>query len=148
MIKYEEWVQSVKDLQAQMESFFQKTKYIEQEQVIIPDLIPSADTLYVQEQLGHFCKELEEAYYQAKRLNAGVEMQGKLKIGYNGRYWLGNEELTCGRSVEILYNDGEHLTSIASWHAGHIEHDGSRYYFSGKHDLNLDGVMARIKQHL
>lgn len=148
MIKYEEWVQSVKDLQDQMEAFFRKTKYLDQEQVIIPDLIPTAETLYVQEQLGSFCKELEEAYYQAKRLNAGVELEGRLKVGFNGRYWLENEELTCGRSVELLYNDNSTLSNVASWHAGHIEHDGSKYYFSAKHDLKLEGVMARIKQHL
>ncbi len=148
MIKYNEWITSVKELQEQMENFLKKTKYVEQEQVIIPDLIPSADTLYVQEQLGSFCKELVEAYYQAKRLNAGVVMEGKLKIGYNGRFWLGNEELACGRSVELLYNDGNGLSNIPSWHAGHIDHDGNKYYFSAKHDLPLEGVMARIKQHL
>ena len=148
MIKYDQWLQSVKSLQDQMEDFFQKTKYLDQEQVIIPDLIPSAETLYIQEQLGSFCKELEEAYYQAKRLNAGVVMEGRLRIGYNGRYWLGNEELTCGRSIEILYNDSDSLSNIASWHAGHIEHDGSKYYFSGNHGLDLDGVMARMKQKL
>lgn len=148
MIKYEEWVQSVKDLQSRMEDFFQKTKYLDQEQVIIPDLIPTAESLYVQEQLGSFCRELEEAYYQAKRLNAGVELEGRLRTGYNGRFWLENEELTCGRSIELLYHDGQGLSNVPSWHAGHIDHDGNRYYFSGKHDLPLEGVMARIKQHL
>ena len=148
MLKYEEWLQSVGDLQDQIKDFFLKTKYLDQEQVYIPDLVPTSETMYVQEQLERFCHELEEAYYQVKRLNAPVVLEGRLRMGANGRYWLQNEELTCGRSVELLYNDGRGLANVESWHAGRIDHNGSRYYFTGNRNLQMEGVTARLKQHL
>lgn len=148
MIKYEEWLKKVGALQDQIEDFFQMTKYLDLEQVQIPDLIPTSETLYVQEQLEHFCHELEEAYYQIKRLNAKVEITGKLHRGNNGRYWLENEELACGRSIELLYNDERSVEKIESWHAGHIDHNGNKYYFTGNRNLELEGMTARIKQHL
>jgi len=148
MIKYEEWLKKVGALQDQIEDFFQMTKYLDLEQVQIPDLIPTSETLYVQEQLEHFCHELEEAYYQIKRLNAKVEITGKLHRGNNGRYWLENEELACGRSIELLYNDERSVEKIESWHAGHIDHNGNKYYFTGNRHLELEGMTARIKQHL
>lgn len=148
MIKYEQWLKEAGALQYQMERFFDMTKYLDQEQVLISDLVPTAETLYVQEQLERFCHELEEAYYQIKRLNAEVIVSGKLRHGENGRYWLENEELGCGRSVELLYNDHRGIDDIESWHAGQINHNGSRYYFSGNRNLELEGVMARIKKRL
>ena len=148
MLKYEQWLQSVGFLQEQIEDFFQMTKYLDQEQVYIPDLVPTAETMYVQERLEAFCHELEEAYYQVKRLNAQVVLEGKLRIGENGRYWLENEELTCGRSIELLYNDGKGVSNVESWHAGRIEHNGTKYYFTGNRNLQLEGMSARLKQHL
>ena len=148
MINYDQWLKSVDALQSQIEEFFEKTQYLDQEQVEIPDLIPSAETLYVQEQLERFCKELEEAYYQIKSLNADVMVSGKLRRGGNGSFWLENEELACGRSVELLYNDDPIMNNIASWHAGHIDHNGDKYYFTGNRNLELEGISARIKKHL
>lgn len=148
MLKYEQWLQRAEELKGQIEDFLKATKYFEQEQVYVPDLVPTAESLYAQEQLGKFCHELEEAYYQIKRLNAQVVKEGKLRLGANGRYWLGNEELTCGRSVELLYDDGKNLGEVESWHAGRIDHDGSRYFFTGNRALKLEGVTARMKQHL
>lgn len=148
MIKYEQWLKSAGDLQDQIDKFFKMTQYLDQEQVQIPDLIPSAETLYVQEQLEHFCRELEEAYYQVKRLNADVMITGKLRRGANGRFWLENEELACGRSVELLYVDDRSIYNIASWHAGRIDHNGNKYYFTGNRNLELEGIPARIKKHL
>ena len=148
MLKYDQWVKSVVDLQNHIDEFFKMTQYLDQEQVMIPDLIPSAETLYVQEQLEHFCHELEEAYYQAKRLNADVVITGKLRRGDNGRFWLENEELACGRSVELLYAEDHSLYGIESWHAGRIDHNGNKYYFTGNRNLNLEGIPARIKRHL
>lgn len=148
MLKYDEWITRAEVLREEIESFLRDTKYIEQEQVYIPDLIPTAESLYEQDQLDRFCHELEEAYYQIKRLNAQVVKEGKLHLGANGRFWLGNEELTCGRSVELLYDDGRNFYEVESWHAGRIDHDGSRYYFTGKRNLQLEGVTARLKQHL
>jgi len=148
MINYEQWLRSAGDLQAHIEKFFNDTQYLDQEQVQIPDLIPSAETLYVQEQLEHFCKELEEAYYQVKRLNADVLITGKLRRGENGRFWLENEELACGRSVELYYKDKQSIYGIESWHAGKIDHNGNKYYFTGNRNLDLEGIPARIKQHL
>ena len=148
MINYEQWLKSVEDLQSRIEDFFKNTQYLDLEQVRIPDLIPTAETLYVQEQLEHFCHELEEAYYQVKRLNADVMVSGKLRRGENGRFWLENEELACGRSVELLYIDEFGLDNIPSWHAGRIDHNGNKYYFTGNRNLELEGAMARIKQHL
>ncbi|MBR2524751.1 MAG: DUF5348 domain-containing protein [Clostridiales bacterium] len=148
MIKYEEWLDEVASLERQIEDFFKMTKYLDQEQVMISDLMPTAETLYAQQQLERFCHELEEAYYQAKRLNADVQVSGKLKKGDNGRYWLGTEELACGRSVELLFKDKRDMYGIEYWHSGHIEHNGSKYYFSGDRNLELDGVTARIKRRL
>ena len=148
MLKYDQWLESVGALQGQIEDFFSKTQYLDQELVSIPDLIPTAETLYVQDQLEKFCHELEEAYYQIKRLNAEVMITGKLKKGENGRFWLENEELACGRSVELLYKDDRGVDNIESWHAGRIDHNGSRYYFTGNRNLELEGVKARIKRHL
>jgi len=148
MLKYEQWLQQAESLKGQIEDFLRVTNYFDQEQVYIPDMIPSADTLYVQEQLSRFCHELEEAYYQMKRMNAKVVKQGKLRLGANGRYWLDNEELPCGRSVELLYDDGTSVGNIPSWHAGRIDHDGSKYYFTGKRSMKLEGMTARMKQHL
>lgn len=148
MIKYEQWLKSVSDLQNQIEEFFKMTHYLDQEQVEIPDLIPTEETLYAQEQLEHFCHELEEAYYQAKRLNADVMIRGKLRKGENGRFWLENEELACGRSVELLYKDNHGMYDIESWHAGRIDHNGNKYYFTGNRNLELEGATARIKKHL
>ena len=148
MIKYKQWLKSVGALQDQFEKFFKETQYLNQEQVEIPDLVPTEETLYVQEQLEHFCHELEEAYYQVKRLNADVVVQGKLRKGGNGRYWLENEELACGRSVELLYSDEHSIYDIEYWHAGRIDHNGNKYYFTGNRNLELEGVTARIKQHL
>ena len=148
MIKYEEWLKTVDELQKQMEDFFRLTKYLDMEQVQIPDLVPSSETLYVREQLEHFCHELEEAYYQAKRLNAQVIVYGKLRKGENGRFWLDNEELACGRSIEILYKEENSVEKIEFWHAGHIAHNGYRYYFTGNRNIELEGATARIKQHL
>ena len=85
MIKYEEWLKAAGALQAHINEFFQMTKYLDLEQVQIPDLVPTAETLYVKEQLERFCHELEEAYYQVKRLNAEVMVYGKLRKGENGR---------------------------------------------------------------
>ncbi|MBQ2099500.1 MAG: hypothetical protein II477_00350, partial [Lachnospiraceae bacterium] len=79
MLKYEQWLQAVGYLQEQIEDFFQSTKYLDQEQVNIPDLVPTAETMYVQERLESFCHELEEAYYQVKRLNAQVVLEGRLR---------------------------------------------------------------------
>ena len=45
MLKYEEWLQSVGDLQDQIKNFFLKTKYLDQEQVYIPDLVPTSETM-------------------------------------------------------------------------------------------------------
>ena len=55
MLKYEQWLQAVGYLQEQIEDFFQSTKYLDQEQVNIPDLVPTAETMYVQERLESFC---------------------------------------------------------------------------------------------
>ena len=148
MVNYEQWLKSVGALQDHIEEFFQMTKYLDLEQVQIPDLVPTAETLYVKEQLERFCHELEEAYYQVKRLNAQVVVYGKLRKGENGRYWLENEELACGRSIEIMYRDERSMERIESWHAGHIDHNGNRYYFTGNRNLELEGATARIKQHL
>ena len=148
MIKYDQWLKSAGDLQNQIDDFFKMTQYLELEQVQIPDLIPNAETLYVQEQLESFCRELEEAYYQLKRLNADVMITGKLRRGDNGRYWLENEELACGRSVELLYVDKHSIYDIESWHAGRIDHNGTRYFFTGNRNLELEGIPARIKKHL
>ena len=148
MLKYEQWLKSVNSLQDQMEQFFKMTQYLDQEQVWISDLIPNSESLYVQEQLERFCHELEEAYYQAKRLNAKVMVSGKLRKGGNGRYWLENEELACGRSVELLYSDDRGVDDTAYWHAGRIDHNGIKYYFTGTRNQELEGMTARIKQHL
>lgn len=148
MLNYNQWLSSAKLLQSEMEDFFKMTQYLDQEQVSIPDLIPTAETLYVQEQLERFCHELEEAYYQIKRMNAEVVVSGKLRQGENGRFWLENEELACGRSVELLYKDAYGVDAIESWHAGKIDHNGIKYYFSGNKDLELEGVQARIKRQL
>jgi len=66
----------------------------------------------------------------------------------NGRYWLENEELACGRSVELLYSDDRGVDDTAYWHAGRIDHNGIKYYFTGNRNLELEGMTARIKQHL
>ena len=75
-------------------------------------------------------------------------ISGKLKSGENGRFWLGNEELACGRSIELLYKDKHDIYDIESWHAGRIDHNGNKYYFTGNRNLDLEGMQARIKQHL
>jgi len=148
MLKYKQWIKSVESLQDQIEEFFNKSQYLDQEQVSIPDLIPTAETLYVHEQLERFCHELEEAFYQVKRLNADVVISGKIRRGENGRYWLGNEELACGRSVEILYKEEIGVDNIEYWHAGRIAHNGSKYYFTGNRNLELEGLQGRIKRNL
>lgn len=148
MLKYEEWLTVAGELQANIEEFFNLTQYLDQEQVSIPDLVPTAETLYERDQLERFCHELEEAYYQIKRLNAEVVVTGKLRHGENGRYWLDNEELAAGRSVELLYKDEFGVEGIESWHAGKIAHNGVKYYFSENHNLELEGVKARIKTNL
>ena len=148
MLKYKQWIKSVESLQDQIEEFFIKSQYLDQEQVSIPDLIPTAETLYVHEQLERFCHELEEAFYQVKRLNADVIISGKIRRGENGRYWLGNEELACGRSVEILYKEEIGVDNIEYWHAGRIAHNGSKYYFTGNRNLELEGLQGRIKRNL
>lgn len=148
MLRYEQWMEAVGILQTQIEEFFNLTQYLDQEQVLIPDLVPTAETLYAQEQLDRFCHELEEAYYQVKRLNADVEVSGKLRRGENGRFWLENEELAAGRSVELYYKDDFSLNNIEYWHAGHIDHNGNKYYFTGNRTLELEGVPARIKKRL
>ncbi|MBO4389596.1 MAG: DUF5348 domain-containing protein [Lachnospiraceae bacterium] len=148
MIMYEEWLKSVEALQRQIDDFFYLTGYLDFEQVQIPDLVPTAETLYVQEQLEKYCHELEEAFYQAKRLSAKVMVTGKIRRGENGRFWLENEELAVGRSIELLYDDGRNVEPIESWHAGHIAHNGARYYFTGNRNIELEGAYARIKHHL
>ena len=148
MIKYDEWLKAAGDIQAGIERLFKETKYLEMEQVRMPDLVPSAETLYVRDQIEKFCHELEEAYYQLKRLNAKVMVCGKIRKGENGRFWLENEELACGRSIEILYSEKNSMDRIEFWHAGHIAHNGYRYFFTGNRNLELEGAIARIKHHL
>ena len=147
MIKYNEWLKSAEKLQKQIEDFFKKTEYLEREQILIPDLFPTEESLYTKEQLNRFCHELEEAYYQVKRLNAEVLTEGTIYRGPYGRFWLDEEELACGRSVELLYKDTG-LDDIEYWHAGHIDHNGTKYYFTGDRSLELEGMTARIKRRL
>ena len=150
MLNYDQWLWSAENLQDKIEEFFKETQFLDQEEVTIPDIVPTAETLYTRQQLEHFCHELEEAFYQVKRLNAEVVATGKLRKGENGRFWLGTEELASGRSVEILFRDKDAQgdEDIEYWHAGRIAHNGSRYYFTGDRNLELEGVRARIKKHL
>lgn len=68
---------------------------------------------------------------------------GRLEKQENGRFTLGNIELTCGNSLEVLIFD--EYQERYKWLSSRIEHNGQDYYIVG-YDGRPDGLKARIRK--
>lgn len=71
----------------------------------------------------------------------------KLTLGSNGRYNAGDNELTCGRSIELFVDDGQERND-KGWQFGRVEHSdeyGGYYFYneSGRWNQKLD-VGSRV----
>lgn len=85
------------------------------------------------------CK-LEDVCSQLNYLETPVSVEGVLQIKPNGRYCIGNYEITSGDVIEILVEDEDR----PYWLRTGIEHNGTDYYA-----VNDSGVLkerrARIR---
>lgn len=76
-------------------------------------------------------------------LRLPVRYRGKLHKQSNGRYCLGEYELTSGCGIEVLvYND---WSEEGRWIWTSIEHNGVDYYLVHQPDVCLEGLEARIR---
>ena len=90
---------------------------------------------------GRQAYRLDEVHRQLEYLALPVRYSGQLHLQENGRYKLGEYELTSGSSVEVLlYDEWE---EVYKWVASRIEHNGESYYLVGHTDTALEGLKAR-----
>lgn len=96
---------------------------------------------YRAEEANHILYRLDEVHRQLEYLALPVRYSGQLHLQENGRYKLGEYELTSGSSVEVLlYEEWE---EVYKWVASRIEHNGESYYLVGHTDTALEGLKAR-----
>lgn len=104
----------------------------------------SRDDRFVAEQLMAVMEPLDQAANRILRLTRPVKAEGKMRKLANGRYALGDDELTAGSAVEALLYNGED-DEVGYWYFTRIEHDGEDYYLVGKQDQPMQGLTARLR---
>lgn len=103
----------------------------------------SADELMLKDEIYKILEKLDDVSSTIQYLHKKVKEQGYLRKNSRGRYVLKDREFTCGSTLEILiYDDFEEKEK---WVHTRIEHNGKDYYAIGVGNVNLDGIMARVR---
>lgn len=84
--------------------------------------------------------ELSEGVESLKFLGKPVREEGQLKKNSNGRYILGEHELTSGHPIEVFDEDGN------VFYQSRIEHSGGDYYIvSLGRGVPIENIRCRIR---
>lgn len=98
------------------------------------------DELMLHTELSGVMSRLDEITRALNYLNSPIKREGVLCKNGNGRYEIGDYELTSGSPVEVLIYDDRW-----EWVSSRIEHDGRDYYLVGARDVDLNGLRGRIR---
>lgn len=84
--------------------------------------------------------ELSEGVESLKVLGKPVREEGLLKKNSNGRYTLGEHELTSGRPIEVFDEEGN------VFYQSRMEHSGDDYYiYSLGKGVPIENIRCRIR---
>lgn len=109
----------------------------------IDDPEGTPESRFAVDQYREMLTTLQVLHNQLDQTKRPVKRTGTLHRGEDGRYYIGDQAITCGYAVEILVFD--EVKEADKWHAGHMEADREgRYYISG-HNGNIDGLQARCR---
>lgn len=100
------------------------------------------DAFFYADTYKRLLSDLQAVYDALEAKKKPVKRSGTLHQGENGRYCIGDTELTCGYAVEVLIYDD--FQEAEKWHAGHIEAENGRYFVTG-YSGELEGLKARCR---
>lgn len=103
------------------------------------------DDVMLHDELSSMMSSLDEIACTLDYLNRPVKVEGILRKNRNGRYEIGDRELSSGSPVEALVYD--RYDERWEWTSSRIEYDHGKgdYYLVSDRDVDLDGLRARIR---
>lgn len=99
----------------------------------------------LREEMRIALEHLEYANITIDYLGKPIAYSGTLHKQDNGRYKLGEYELTSGNCLEVLAPSDLLSGNGWEWTKTRIEHNGTDYYLVGYSDLVLEGLTARVR---
>lgn len=101
------------------------------------------DDVMLRRELSNCLDNLDEVSSTLEYLNRPVKVDGILRKNSNGRYEIGDRELSSGSPVEVLIYD--RYDERWEWVSSRLEHNGRDYYLVGSRDMDLEGYRGRIR---
>jgi hypothetical protein len=102
------------------------------------------EELFLLEELRYVMYDVQGISSAVSHLKRPVKAEGRLHRNGNGRYFVGDYELTCGYPVEYLSMD-DRYGGRPYWRSSRLEHDGNDYYICADRKLELEGLQVRIR---
>lgn len=114
------------------------------------------DQLFLLDEMRSLLSKLDDVSYTIDYLGKPIKVEGTLHKQANGRYAVGNYELSSGHGLEYLtsnddfhskYDDeSDQYINYPYWIASRVEHNGTDYYIVGaSKDIELEGLQVRIR---
>ena len=100
------------------------------------------EQLLLLEEYKRVIGKLDEVNRALDYLKRPITIEGELLLQNNGRYTIGDTELTSGKPLEVLIYD--EYEELYRWLASRIESNSKGYYIVG-YDGVINGLKARIR---
>lgn len=101
------------------------------------------EELFIYDELCTVLKGIDLVSGIMDYLSQPVIRQGPLLLQENGTYLLDGLPLNKGTCIEVYYyNDSQ---KSFKWQTTSMEHNGKEYYLDGFVDMNINGILARMR---
>ena len=139
------FMESLTPLQAVLEHALSHSGYIESGDISSLEYDPKdPEQAFIADGLEKILYKLDMAYSDLMYLSRPIAEQGTLYKKENGRYQLGDTELTSGSCIEVLIYDEWQESRI--WKYTRVEYNGEDYYLTAAPEQPLQGIEARIRE--
>lgn len=130
-------------LNSQIKRILKSSGYADYAELSVDYDRSNPDEVMLRRELSSCIDKLDEVSAVLEYLNRPVRVEGILRKNRNGRYEIGDRELSSGSPVEVLIYD--RYDERWEWLSSRIEHNGKDYYLVGSRDTDLEGCRGRVR---
>lgn len=134
--------QRLNSLDEDIKQLLKDTGYLREADLFLDDYNKAdPEHSFILDEARKVFSRLDDVHSALEYLNSPIEAQGVLTLKDNGRYAIGDKELSCGSALEVLVYDS--WDEKEKWTYTTMEHNGDSYYLTGLRDTDPSGIQAR-----